>query len=375
VFSYPSRFIGALLLGNNIALVIYGIAMSNILESILGGSFPVLSQSEGLMLLVQTIIATLIILIFAEFLPKALFRISPNGILNFFAIPVRIMYYLLYPVAIIFISISEWILKNFFKVRFSDQEFNFGAVDLDHYVKNFIAEDKEDAPVQQEIQMFHNAIEFRNVKLRECMVPRPEIVAVEEDDPVTLLTSKFVENGYSKILVYQESIDNVIGYVHSFDMFKKPGKIKQILRPILIVPEAMLANNAMTMFIQQHKNVAVVVDEFGGTSGMVTMEDVMEEIFGEIEDEYDEEELIEEKVSETQYVFSARLEIDYLNDKYDFKLPDSEEYETLAGLIIQYHESIPEVGDIIIIPPFDFHILEVSEARIGQVRMIISGED
>jgi CBS domain containing-hemolysin-like protein len=290
-------------------------------------------------------------------------------------VPVRIVYYLLYPLVIIFIGASEWVLKNLFKIQLSKEDYVFSVLDLDDYLKKFFPEEKDDEEVKQEIQMFQNAIEFRNIKLRECMIPRPEIVAVEENDPIDDLRKAFVDNGFSKILVFRESIDDVVGYVHSFDMFKNPESINEILRPILIVPEAMLANNVMSMFIKKHKNIAVVVDEFGGTSGMVTMEDVMEEIFGEIEDEYDEEELVENRVNEREYVLSARLEIDYLNDKYNLHLPESEEYETLAGLIIQYHESIPDVGEVITVPPFEFDILQVTEAKIEQVRMRIHTEE
>jgi len=372
---YPARFIGTLLMGNNIALVIYGIAMATLLEPRLKAGIPLLERSESLLVLLQTVIATLIILFVAEFLPKVLFRINPNPVLNFFAVPVRIVYFLLYPLVIIFIGLSEWVLRYLFKVRINSENYVFSVVDLDDYLKKFLPEEKDDQDVKQEIQMFQNAIEFRNIKLRECMIPRPEIVAVEQEDSIEELRKAFVENGFSKILIYNESIDNVVGYVHSFDMFKYPETIKEVLRPILIVPETMLANHVMNMFIQKHKNIAVVVDEFGGTSGLVTMEDVMEEIFGEIEDEYDDEELVENRLSEDEFILSARLEIDYLNDKYNVDLPVSEEYETLAGLIIQHHESIPDVNEKISIPPFEFDILQVTESKIEQVRMKIKEEE
>lgn len=372
---YPGRFIGTLLLGNNIALVIYGIAMATLLEPILKAGAPLLERSESLLLLTQTVIATLIILFVAEFLPKVLFRINPNPVLNFFAVPVRIIYFLLYPLVVVFIGLSEWVLKNLFKIRITSENYVFSVADLDDYLKKFFPEEKDDEEVKQEIQMFQNAIEFRNIKLRECMIPRPEIVAVEQNDSIKELRKAFVDNGFSKILIYNESIDNVVGYVHSFDMFKNPETIKEVLRPILIVPETMPANNVMNMFIQKHKNIAVVVDEFGGTSGLVTMEDVMEEIFGEIEDEYDDEELVENRVSEHEFILSARLEIDYLNDKYNLGLPVSEEYETLAGLIIQHHESIPDVNEKISVPPFKFDILQVTESKIEQVRMEIKEEE
>lgn len=367
----PSRFIGALLLGNNIALVIYGIAAANVLEPWLTETFPLLLESEYLLLLFQTIIATFVILLFAEFLPKALFRLNSNKILHAFAIPLWLLYILLYPLIYLFIGISELILKYFFRMDIKDKEYVFNVIDLDDFLKRFIPDEPEADEVQQELQMFQNAIEFRNVKLRECMVPRTEIIAVEENETMRDLIEKFIENGYSKILVYRETIDNIVGYVHSFDIFKKPERILDITKPIEIVPETMLASHVMTQFIQQHKNVAVVVDEFGGTSGMVTMEDIIEEIFGEIEDEFDEDELVEEKVSEGEYIFAARLEIDYLNDEYNLHLPESEDYETLAGLIINYHESIPEINERILIPPFEFTILSMDEARIEKVRLKI----
>jgi len=367
----PSKFISALLLGNNIALVIYGIAIALVLDPFILNILPQNFKSEVIVFILQTIIATLIILIFAEFLPKALFRLNSNGILNFFAIPALIIYYIFYPFVIIFIGGSEWILKNMFKIRFTNEKYVFSTVDLNEYIKEFVQSDESTEDVQQEFQMFRNAIDFRNVKLRECMVPRTEIIAVEDTDTIDTLKEKFINYEISRILVYHDSIDNIIGYVHSFEMFKSPEHISDFLKPILIVPETMLANHVMTMFIQQHKSVALVVDEFGGTSGMVTMEDIIEEIFGEIEDEFDDMDMVEQRINDKEYVFSARLEIDYLNDKYNLDLPVSDEYETLAGLVIHYFESIPEVNETISIPPFIFHILEVSETRIEQVKLEI----
>ncbi len=371
----PSRLIGALLLGNNIALVIYGIVMANLLDPLILSYLPLGLHSEIIVLLVQTIIATLIILFFAEFLPKVLFRINSNAIVHFFAIPLWIIYYFLYPLVYIFTSFSEWILKVLFKVHFDRDELVFTPIDLDEYLREFASDEHHMEEVQQEIQMFQNVLEFRNVKLKECMVPRPEIIAVEEKDPVDMLRLKFIEHGVSRIPVYVESIDNIVGYVHSFDMFKNPADIQSIINPILYAPETMLANTVMKMFIQQHKNIAVVVDEFGGTSGMVTMEDVIEEIFGEIQDEFDAEELVEKVVNDAEYIFSARLEIDYLNDKYKLGLPEADDYETLAGLIIQFHESIPSKGQTIMIKPFIFEILQASESRIELVKLKFETEE
>jgi len=365
----PPRFIGALLLGNNISLVIYGIATAKLLEPFLIEALPTGLHNYWIILLVQTIIATLIILFTAEFLPKVLFRIKPNYILNLFAIPVFIFYIIFYPFIILFIGMGELILKYFFRIRAGGDKYVFSTIDLDHYVREFAPETPGESELQPEIQMLHNAIDFRNIKLRECMVPRTEIVALEENDNMEELIKLLISSGYSKILVYRESIDHIIGYVHTSDLFKNPGSIKAITRSIIMVPETMLANNVLSTFIHEHKSVAVVVDEFGGTSGMVTMEDVIEEIFGEIEDEFDEEDLVERKATNGGYIFSGRLEIDYLNEKYGLDIPEKEEYETLAGYIIHHHESIPEQGDEIGINKYLFVILQASESRIDLVHL------
>ncbi|MEA3477457.1 MAG: hemolysin family protein [Bacteroidota bacterium] len=361
----PPRFIGALLLGNNIALVVYGIAMAKMLEPFLLEFLP----GGWIILLVQTIIATLLILLVAEFLPKILFRIKPNYILNLFAIPVFVFYILFYPVIIFFIGLGEIILRMFFRIKAGGNKYVFSTVDLDNYVREFAPEHARENEVQQEIQMFQNAIDFRNIKLRECMVPRTEIVAKEENYSILELGKIFIDSGFSKILIYRDSIDNIIGYIHTSDLFKNPASIKSIMRSTIFVPETMLANNVLSMFIREHKSVAVVVDEFGGTSGLVTMEDIIEEIFGEIEDEFDEEGLVERQADDGGFVFSGRLEIDYLNEKYSLNLPESEDYETLAGLIIRYHESIPELREQIPISGFIFTILQASETRIDLVHL------
>ncbi len=367
----PSKFIGALLLGNNIALVVYGIAMAIILEPVLLNILPEGLQQEYFILLCQAIIATLLILIVAEFIPKALFRIKPNAILNIFAIPLSLFFYIFYPIVFLFIGFAEWILRKLFQVKLTQQKYVFSPIDLDEYVREFSPDMESEEEITDEIQMFQNAMEFKNVKLRECMVPRTEIEALEENENIESLKQRFIETGHSKILIFKESIDHVIGYTHSFDLFRQPDSIKEILKSIIIVPETMFANEVLKMMIQQHKSAAVVVDEFGGTSGMVTMEDIMEEIFGEIEDEYDSEDLKEEKLNKNEYIFSARLEIDYLNRKYNFNLPESEEYETLAGFIINHHEDIPDVNEEIIISRFAFIILKASDNRIDQVKLKI----
>jgi CBS domain containing-hemolysin-like protein len=369
----PSKFIGAMLLGNNIALVIYGMAMARILDPYITGLIPDAYHSTTLILILQTLIATLLVLFTAEFLPKVLFRINPNKTLNFFALPVSFFFYIFYPFIYLYIGFSELLLKLFVKkIDFSKEDQIFSTVDLDHYLKEFSPDPEEQSEMQQEIQMFQNAIDLKNVKLRECMIPRTEIVALEENESVDALRKAFITSGHSKIPIYRETIDNIIGYTHSADIFKNPKNIKAILRKIIVVPETMLANVVLSMFIQQNKSIAVVVDEFGGTSGIVTMEDVIEEIFGEINDEFDVEDLTEKKLNDREYIFSARLEIDYLNEKYHLNLPESEDYETLAGFIIHFYESIPELNDTISIKNFSFTILEATETKIEKVKMTIN---
>jgi len=367
----PSRLIGTLLLGNNIALVIYGIAMANVFEPLLISWLPDQFHSGMMILLLQTILATLIILFLGEFFPKVLFRINSNGIIKFFALPLWMFYYLLYPIVFLFTGASQLILQQLLKEKFVKQVPVFNYVDFDQYINELAKNEEQIEDVQQEIQMVQNMIDFRKVKLRETMVPRTEIIAFGESESLEELKSVFIAHGFSRIPVYSETIDNIIGYVHSFDMFKNPRNLQSILKPILFIPETMPANVALTKFIRERKNIAVVVDEFGGTSGMVTMEDIMEEIFGEIEDEYDAEELTERVIRPGEFVFSARLEIDYLNDHYKLELPKSEDYKTLAGLIIHEHESIPSAGETILVKPFRFDILEAAEARIELVRLTL----
>lgn len=370
----PSRLIGALLLGNNIALVVYGIAMANILTPYFRSRLPEPFNSDFIILLFQTLVATLIILFLAEFLPKTLFRLNANGILKFLAVPVWVLYYLLYPVVFLFTGISQLIFRIFLNEKFKKEEPVFNYVDLDQYIRDLAKNEEQIEDVQQEIQMFQNMIDFRTVKLRETMVPRNEIVAFQDTGSLDELRSVFIGCGFSRIPVYNGSVDNIIGYIHSFDMFRNPKAITSLIKPILFIPETMPANAALSLFIRERKNIAVVVDEFGGTSGMVTMEDIIEEIFGEIDDEFDAEEMTEKVIGPGEYVFSARLEIDYLNDVYKLELMESEEYETLAGLIIHAHENIPAEGETIFIHPYRFDILQASESRIELVRLTSNRE-
>ncbi len=370
----PSRILGTLLLGNNIALVIYGIAMAHILEPIIVQLLSPWFHSNFLVLIIQTIISTLIILITAEFIPKALFRLKANSILKIFAVPINMLYWVLFPFIRTLVGISEFIISRLFRIKLSTEGYTFSPVDLDHYIREFVPDKKEEVEVKQELQMLQNALGFKNVKLRECMVPRTEITALGIEEPIETVKKTFIESGHSKILIYRETIDNIVGFVHTSDIFNDPVDTRSITRSIPIFPESMLVHHVLNTFIKEHKSVAVVVDEFGGTSGIVTLEDIIEEIFGEIEDEYDVEELTEIEISKNEFIFSARHEIDYLNDKYQLSLPVSDDYETLGGLIIQVHESIPSIGEEIQSGTFKFIIKEASESRIEKVLLKIEKE-
>jgi len=370
----PSNFIASMLVGNNISLVLFGIFMPKLLEPYIFNALPAQYNGETSVFVVQTIIATLIILLFAEFLPKILFRINANKILIFFSSFILFFYILLYPFTHIIIKFSNFIFAKILKVNIRFQKQVFSPIDVDLYIEEFSQHPTNETDVKNEMQIFQNARDLPHIKLRECMVPRPEIIAIEESESIADLKEDFIQSGVSKILVYSDNIDNVIGYVHVYDMFKAPVSIKSVLRPILIVPESMTADKLLEVFTKQNRSIALVVDEFGGTSGLITIEDLVEEIFGEINDEYDVDELAEKKISETEFVFSARLEIDYLNEKYSLNLPKSDEYETLAGLIISHYESIPEKGSRIEIPSFVFIISEVSENRIEHVHLKIENK-
>ncbi|MEI6816779.1 MAG: hemolysin family protein [Bacteroidota bacterium] len=370
----PSKYIATMLVGNNIALVIYGLMMAELLGPPIKAILPISMAGEIWILIIQTTISTLLILLAAEYLPKAIFRLSPNGILNILAVPVLLIYYILYPIVFIIILISDFILIKLFKVNYTESKPAFGKVDLDHYIRDISSNPNKESEINSEIQMFQNALDFTKVKVRECMIPRPDVIALDIDEPIEVLKNKFIETGLSKILIFRNSIDDITGYIHSFEMFKHPKDIQSILLPITFVPETMPANQLLTIFTKQHKSIAVVVDEYGGTSGMITIEDVMEEIFGEIEDEHDTDETVEKKITENEFLFSGRLEVDYLNSKYNFKIPAEEEYETLAGFIVHMHESIPEINEIIIVPPFVFKIIKVENNRVEEVLLKIDEE-
>ncbi len=364
----PSKFISAMLVGNNVVLVLYGTIMAKLLE-------PPIHEyvsNEASVVLVQTVVSTILILVVGEFLPKAIFRNHANSLLNVFAVPVYIFYQLFYPVVYFTSSISEWIIKHIFRVHLKHEEQSFGRLDLHNYVNEANSSTgKEPEDIDTEIKIFQNALLFSDIKVRESMIPRTEIIAVDVEETVEELSKKFVETGLSKILIYSGNIDNIIGYVHTFELFKKPSTIRSVIFPVSNVPETMPAKELLRVFMQQHRSIAVVVDEFGGTAGMVTIEDVVEEIFGEIEDEHDVDELVESKISETEFLFSARLEIDYLNNEYGLHLPVSEEYETLGGLLLNHHESIPEKGEEIRIEKYLFTITVAGDSVTEQVNLKI----
>jgi CBS domain containing-hemolysin-like protein len=367
----PSRFIGAMLLGNNVSLVVYGISIAAILDPMLESYLPAYIQTDAMLLLISTLLSTLLILILAEFIPKVLFRISPNNLMTFFAVPTYLLYLVLYPLIYLFIGIAEFFLKKVLGIRMGIQNYEFTALDLDEYIRDFHRPQSQDQDGEHEIQMIQNVMDFHVTKVRECMVPRNEIIAIELKSKPSELQQVFIESEHSKILVYNGSIDNITGYVHLLDLFSKPASIQQISRPVIIVPETITASKVLNMLIEQRRSVAVIVDEFGGTSGMVTIEDLIEEIFGEIEDEYDEDEFSVKRIAPGEYIIAGRMEIDFLNREYELDLPESEEYETLAGFIIQYHQSIPAIGDQIQIGQMTFSILEATGTRIEKVHLIL----
>lgn len=373
-FKDQSRFITSLLIGNNIANVIYGIAIAMLLRPVVLWALPEALEVELVILLLQSIVSTLIVLVLAEFLPKVLFRINPNGILSFFALPTLVVYCLLYPLTLLYSGIANLIIRIVFGMRIDQQQYRISTVDFDDYITEYADPDEADEDVQQEIQLFQNAMDFRSVKLRECMGPRNEIEAVKLTDDLHFVKDRFEETKHSKLIVYSDNIDNIVGYIHLNDVVnaiahQKGESIVKLVRPIDFFPETYTADRLLKHFIQKHQGVAVVVDEFGGTSGIVTMEDVVEEIFGEIEDEYDEEEGTEEVVKDDTYVFSARLEIDYLNETYKLDLPVSDDYETLAGMVLHYTESIPEPGEELTIGSYRIKVLKATDMKLEELEL------
>ena len=363
----PSKLLATMLVGNNVALVVYGFEMGKVMTLLL----PPFFQN----VLWHTIISTLIILITAEFMPKVFFQIYANQLLKLFAIPAYFFYLLFYPFSSFIIWISDFVLRVFFKTKGDYVPLSFTKVELVDYISEQMGNVPKKEEVDAEVQMFQNALELSGVKAREIMIPRTEIVAVDLNETIENLIATFVSSGFSKILIYNENIDDIVGYVHSFDMFKKPKTIKEVLIPVVTIPETIQINEVLNLLMRKRKSMAVVLDEYGGTSGIVTLEDIVEELFGEIEDEHDKDKFIEEKISDDEYLFSARLEVDYINETYHLNLPESEEYETLSGLILLHTEEIPTQGETISLPPFVFSIEACSQTRIETVRIFIKESD
>ena len=363
----PSKLLATMLVGNNVALVVYGFEMGKVMTLLL----PPFFQN----VLWHTIISTLIILITAEFMPKVFFQIYANQLLKLFAVPAYFFYLLFYPFSSFIIWISDFVLRVFFKTKGDYVPLSFTKVELVDYISEQMGNAPKKEEVDAEVQMFQNALEFSGVKAREIMIPRTEIVAVDLNETIENLIATFVSSGFSKILIYNENIDDIVGYVHSFDMFKKPKTIKEVLIPVVTIPETIQINEVLNLLMRKRKSMAVVLDEYGGTSGIVTLEDIVEELFGEIEDEHDKDKFIEEKISDDEYLFSARLEVDYINETYHLNLPESEEYETLSGLIVLHTEEIPTQGETISLPPFVFSIEACSQTRIETVRIFIKKND
>ena len=370
----PSKFIASMLIGNNIALVVYGYYMGDVLTEMLPSataSDPYWMQLllNDFIVLTQTVISTAVILITAEFLPKVLFQIYANSLIKVLALPAYFFYILFSGFSWLVMKVSDFVLRIFFKTAGDEITQAFSKNELGDYINEQMEAVSENDEIDSEVQIFQNALEFSEVKTREAMIPRTEICAVEYRDRLSELSGLFTETGFSKILVYRENIDDIIGYVHSFDLFKKPQSIRSIMKPVEYVPETMLIQDTLNLLTKKRRSMAVVIDEYGGTSGILTVEDIIEELFGEIEDEHDVVEYREEQIDDNTYLFSARLEVDYLNEQYKLNLPESEEYETLGGLIMNQTEAIPEKGFKMDIDTFVLDIVEVSNTKIELVKI------
>lgn len=372
----PSKFIASMLVGNNIALVIYGFMMGDLIIQLI---YPELISTNGTVLelpfqvlLIQTLISTLVILVTAEFLPKVFFQIYANTFIKIFAVPAYFFYQLLYVISTFVIKISDFILKKVFKTVGDETQLFFSKVELGNFISEQMNAVEDKSTVDSEIQIFQNALEFSGVKARDIMIPRTEIFAVEIHDSIKELRTLFIETGFSKILVYQSSLDDIIGYVHSFELFRKPRTIKSVMISVEFVPETMFIKDVLDLLTKKRKSIAIVLDEYGGTSGMITVEDIVEELFGEIEDEHDfDETLIEEKIEENKYRFSTRLDVEYINETYQLNIPEEDSYSTLGGFIVNHTKEIPLKGEQIEIDSFHFHVEEATNKKIELVVMTI----
>ena len=366
----PTNFIVTMLIGNTIAMVVYGYFMSELLLR----WFAALGYhlSDWFSLVLQILVSTLVILITAEFLPKVFFQIYANSLIKIFAVPAYVFYKFFYFISTFFIGISDFILKKFFKTEGDNIQLYFSRIELGNYITEQMSSVEDNEMVDSEILMFQNALEFSGVKARDVMSPRTEIIAVDVFDSIENLKELFIETGYSKIVVYQNSLDDIIGYVHSFDLFKKPNNIKEIVISVEFVPETIFIKDAMNLLTKKRKSVAVVLDEYGGTSGIITIEDIVEELFGEIEDEHDsDEELIEKELGDGVFIFSTRFDVEYLNDTYKLAIPESDSYGTLGGFIVDFTKEIPQKGEAITIGSYHFIIEEATNKKIELVKMTV----
>jgi len=366
-YRHPNQFISTMLVGNNIALVLYGLGMAKLLEVPISS---IVGNNDAIVVLIQSVLSTILIVFAGEFIPKTIFKLNPNFSLNLFAVPLLILYVILYPLSEIASFLSYCILKvlGVKNVKSAHQN-SLGKVDLDYFIQESIEDAPEDSDMDTEVKIFQNALDFSNVRLRDCIVPRTEIVACDENTSIVDLRSKFVETGLSKIIVYRENIDNIIGYIHSSELFKNPEDWTSRIREVSVVPETMAANKLMKQLMQDKKNLAVVVDEFGGTAGIVTLEDLVEEIFGEIEDEHDVQTVVAKKISNNEYLLSGRMEIDSLNEKFELDIPESDDYVTIAGYILHYYQKFPKLNESITIDKYTFKIIKATATKIELVRM------
>ena len=373
-YEHPNNFISTLLVGNNIALVIYGILMARLLDIWFLGALREQGY-EVLQIICETIISTLIVLVTGEFLPKTLFKINPNGVIRFFAIPTMLFYVILYPISKFTSGISKLLLKCFgMNVKNTNTDTAFTKVDLDYLIQSNIDDVKNEDEINDEVKIFQNALDFSNVKVRDCIVPRTEIDAVDTETSLEELKSRFVESGHSKIIVYKDDIDEIKGYVHSSEMFRlKEGESwEKSVRDVPFVPETMTAQKLMKIFMQQKRSMAVVVDEFGGTSGIVTLEDLVEEIFGEIEDEHDSNNYVATNLGNDEYMLSARLEIEKVNEMFDLNLPESDQYLTVGGLILHEYQSFPKVNEVVSFGQWEFKIIKKTSTKLELVKLKVN---
>ena len=367
-YQHPNNFVSTMLVGNNISLVIYGILFAKLFDSTL---FEPLS--DGVRVTCDTLLSTLVVLFTGEFLPKSIFKNNPNTLLTVFAVPAWICYVVLYPISRFATLLSKGLLRLVgIRMKSAGEEKEFTKVDLDYLVQDSIDNANNDDEIEEEVKIFQNALDFSETKIRDCMVHRTEIDAVEDTSTIEQLKQMFIESGHSKILVFHEDIDHVIGYVHSSDMFHNPTDLAGIIREISFVPETMLASKLMTQLMQQKRSLAVVIDEFGGTSGLVSLEDIMEEITGEIEDEHDNTNHVAKKLNDHEYMLSARLEITKINEMFDLDLPESDEYMTLGGLILHEYQSFPKLNEVVKIDRYEFKIVKNTATKIELVRLNIT---